>query len=438
MIFCKFNKLKRFDMRSLLFFLLIVISQSCIQKTGYEQYFEVQSMRVDFVFYGNADNEEIKPVKISKEPFWGGSKTNLNNMLNYGEYKFEIIDLKTKNVIYSQGFCTLFEEWQTTLEADTVYREFHQTVLFPLPKNPVIFKIYSRSWEGNFEEIFEYEIDPNKYSVNTELIQHSFTKILDNGDPAIKVDLVFLAEGYTFNEMDKFESDAQRLIDYMFLFEPYSSNKEKFNIWLVKSESQESGTDIPGHNIYKNTVLNSNFYTFGSERYLTTEDFFSVRDAASVVPYDDICILVNSEKYGGGGIYNHYCISTVDHVLSNEVFIHELGHSFAGLGDEYYNSSTAYNDFFNLEIEPWQPNLTTLVSFDSKWKSLISADTPIPTPREKQFQKTIGVYEGGGYVSNGMYSPYMDCRMKTNEAEGFCPVCQEAITKMILLKSEKE
>ena len=425
-------------MRSLLFFLLIVISQSCIQKTGYEQYFEVQSMRVDFVFYGNADNEEIKPVKISKEPFWGGSKTNLNNMLNYGEYKFEIIDLKTKNVIYSQGFCTLFEEWQTTLEADTVYREFHQTVLFPLPKNPVIFKIYSRSWEGNFEEIFEYEIDPNKYSVNTELTQHSFTKILDNGDPAIKVDLVFLAEGYTFNEMDKFESDAQRLIDYMFLFEPYSSNKEKFNIWLVKSESEESGTDIPGHNIYKNTVLNSNFYTFGSERYLTTEDFFSVRDAASVVPYDDICILVNSEKYGGGGIYNHYCISTVDHVLSNEVFIHELGHSFAGLGDEYYNSSTAYNDFFNLEIEPWQPNLTTLVSFDSKWKSLISADTPIPTPREKQFQKTIGVYEGGGYVSNGMYSPYMDCRMKTNEAKGFCPVCQDAIAKMILLKSEKE
>ncbi len=425
-------------MRTLLFFLLILISQSCIQKTGYEQYFEEQSMRVDFVFYGNADNEEIKLAKISKEPFWGGSKTNLNNMLNYGEYKFEITDLKTENIIYSQGFCTLFEEWQTTLEADSVYREFYQTVLFPLPKNPVILKIYSRSWEGNFEEIFEYEINTKEYTLDSEIAQFPYTKILDNGDPSTKVDLVFLAEGYTLSEMDKFESDAQRLINYMFLFEPYSSNKEKFNIWLVKSESEESETDIPGHDIYKNTVLNSNFYTFGSERYLTTEDFFAVRDAASVVPYDDICILVNSEKYGGGGIYNHYCISTVDHALSNEVFIHELGHSFAGLGDEYYNSSTAYNDFFNLEIEPWQPNLTTLVSFDSKWKSLLNTDTPIPTPREKQFQKTIGVYEGGGYVSEGMYSPYMDCRMKTNEAEGFCPVCQNAIAKMILLKSEKE
>ena len=423
-------------MRSLLFFLLIFISQSCIQKIGYERYFEEQSMRVDFIFYGNTDNEEIKLAKISKESFWGGSKVNLANKLNYGEYKFEIIDLKTENIIYSQGFCTLFEEWQTTLEADSVYREFSQTVLFPSPKRPIILKIYSRLWEGNFEEIFEYEINPKEYTFDSKIVQFPYTKILDNGDHSAKVDLVFLAEGYTSEEMDKFETDALRFIDYLFSYAPYNTCKDKFNVWLVKSESQESGTDIPGEGIYKNTVLNSNFFTFGSERYLTTEDFFSVRDVASVVPYDDICILVNSDKYGGGGIYNHYCISSVDHMLSNEVFIHELGHSFAGLGDEYYNSSTAYNDFFNLEIEPWQPNLTTLVNFDSKWKSLLNTDTPIPTPREEQFQNTIGVYEGGGYVKKGMYSPYMDCRMKTNKAEGFCPVCQETIAEMILFKSK--
>ena len=322
------------------------------------------------------------------------------------------------------------------MEADSVYREFSQSVLFPSPKNHAIIRIYSRSWEGNFDELFKYDIDPTKYIVNAELTQHSFTKILDNGDPATKVDLVFLAEGYTSEEMDKFRNDAQRFIDYMFLFEPYSSNKEKFNIWLVNSESLESGSDIPGQDIYKNTILNSNFYTFGSERYLTTEDFTAVRDAASVVPYDDICILVNTDKYGGGGIYNHYCISSVDHALSNEVFIHELGHSFGGLGDEYFNSSTAYNDFFNLEIEPWQPNLTTLVDFDLKWKLKMNADTPVPTPREEQYTNTIGVYEGGGYVSKGMYSPFVDCRMKTNEAEGFCPVCQDAISRMISSKSK--
>lgn len=423
-------------MRTLLFLSLIVICFSCTEKTGYEQFFDDQSIRIDFTFYGNAENEEIKLEKITKEPYWGGSKTSLTDKLNYGEYKFEIIDQKFERIIYSQSFCSLFEEWQTTLEADSVYREFSQSVLFPLPKNKATIKIYSRSWDGDFEELFKYEIDPGKYVFNAELTQYPYNKIIDNGDPSTKVDLVFLAEGYTLDEMDKFGNDAQRFIDYIFLFEPYVSNKEKFNIWLVKSESLESGTDIPGDSIYKNTVLNSNFYTFGSERYLTTEDFSAVRDVASVVPYDDICILVNSEKYGGGGIYNHYCISSVDHALSNEVFIHELGHSLGGLGDEYYNSSTAYNDFFNLEIEPWQPNLTTLVNFDLKWRSLMDSETPIPTPREEQFQNTIGVYEGGGYVNKGMYSPYIDCRMKTNVAEGFCPVCQDAIAKMISFKSE--
>lgn len=424
-------------MRTLVFFLLvIIISQSCTQKAGYDKYFEGQSMRVDFNLYGNADNEEIELDKITKEPFWGGSKTKLIDNLNYGEYKFEVFDQKTKDLIYSQGFCTLFEEWQTTSEADSTYREFSQTVLFPFPKNPVTLKIYSRTWEGNFKEIFKYDIDPEDCDFNTDIVKFPYEKILDNGDPSTKVDLAFLAEGYTADEMDKFKKDAQRIINYMFSYAPYNENKDKFNIWLVKSESQESGTDIPGEGIYKNTVLNSNFYTFGSERYLTTEDFFAVRDAASVVPYDNICILVNSDKYGGGGIYNYYSIASVDNELSNQVFIHEFGHAFAGLGDEYYNSSTAYNDFFNLKIEPWQPNLTTLVDFDSKWKSMVGPNTPIPTPREEQYKNTIGVFEGGGYVSKGMYSPYMDCRMKTNEAEGFCPVCQQAIKKMILQKSE--
>jgi IgA Peptidase M64/Peptidase M64 N-terminus len=423
-------------MRYVLFFLVLIISQSCKIHTNFEKHFEDQSMRVDFKFIGNADTEEINLVKITKEAFWAGSKVSLKDELEYGEYKFEIIDLKTEELIFTQGFCTLFEEWQTTLEADSVYKEFPQSISFPLPEKPFVCKIYSRSKDGKLEEIFSHEIKPKQYSTNPEIVQFPYYKILDNGDPSTKVDLVFLAEGYTADEMGKFEDDAQRIIDYMFSFDPYNSVKDKFNIWLVKSESEESGTDIPGEDIFKNTVLNSNFYTFGSERYLTTKDFFAVKDVASLVPYDEICILVNSEKYGGGGIYNHYCISTVGNALSNEVFIHELGHSFAGLGDEYYNVSTGYNDFFNLEIEPWQPNLTTLVEFDRKWKSMISEETPIPTPREEQFKSTIGVYEGGGYVNKGMYSPFIDCRMKTNTAGGFCPVCKDAIMKMVLKKTE--
>ncbi|MCB2196642.1 MAG: IgA Peptidase M64 [Bacteroidetes bacterium] len=423
-------------MRTILFFLLVaVISHSCVSQTDFEKYFTDQSLRIDFFFYGNADSEEIQLDKITKEPFWGGTKTSMISSLDYGEYKFELIDLKSDQVIFSKGFCTLFEEWQTTLEADTAYRKFKQSILFPVPNNPVKLKIYSRSWEGEFAELLTTEIQPTDYEAS-ELKTYPFEKILDNGDPANKVDLAILAEGYTVEEMDKFVKDSKRMIDYLFSYEPYKSNKEKFNIWLVKSESEESGTDIPGKDIYKNTVLNSNFYTFGSERYLTTEDFFAVSSVAASVPYDDVCILVNSKKYGGGGIYNHYAITTVDHALSEEVFIHELGHSFAGLGDEYYNSSTAYNDFFNLEIEPWQPNLTTLVNFDSKWKSMVNDTVAIPTPREKGNEKVVGAYEGGGYVNKGMFSPYMDCRMKTNEAEGFCPVCQQSIFKMIEEKSK--
>jgi len=421
-------------MRTVLFFLVFIVNSSYVSEIKFDKYFQDQTMRVDFKFYGDAENEKITLEEVTKEPFWGGSKNQLVGSLNYGEYKFEVIDSESGKIIYSQGFSTLFEEWQTTLEADTVSREFMQTITFPEPKDKVILKIYSRSWKGSFEEIFSYTVHPENYQV-AEVQNYPSVKILDNGNPAEKVDLAFLAEGYTKDEMDKFISDSKRMIDYLFEYEPFKSNRGKFNIWLVKSDSEDSGTDIPGKNIYKSTVLNSNFYTFGSERYLTTADFFAVKNVASSVPYDDICILVNSKKYGGGGIYNHYCITSVDHALSEEVFIHELAHSFGGLGDEYYSSSTAYNDFFNLEIEPWQPNLTTLVNFDAKWKSMIHDTVPVPTPRERHFENIIGVYEGGGYVNKGMYSPMMDCRMNTNEAEGFCPVCQASVLKMIREKT---
>lgn len=418
-------------MRYWLFFIFILVFQACEPKSDFEKFFEAQTMRVDFNFYGNADTEEIKLLKITKEPFWGSSKSNFTKELDYGEYKFEVYDSESNKLIYSQGFCTLFEEWQTTLEADSSYKEFAQSIVFPCPKQAVALKIYSRNWEGNFEPVFEQAINPNNYSQNEKIAQYPVAKMIDQGDPANHLDIVFLAEGYTKDEMQKFTEDAQRMIDYLFEYEPYKSKKEKINVWLVKSDSQDSGTDIPGDSIYKETVLNSSFYTFGSERYLMTDDFYAVRDVASLVPYDDICILVNSEKYGGGGIYNYYAITSVDHAYSKEVFIHEFGHSFAGLGDEYYNSSTAYNDFFNLEIEPWQPNLTTLVNFDSKWSSMVNDTIPVPTPRKEVYKNVIGAYEGGGYVNEGMFSPYIDCRMKTNAAESFCPVCQQSILKVI-------
>lgn len=424
------------QLKSIICLFLLLIASGSFAQADYDQYFTGQSMRVDFIFAGNADSENIYLEKIKKEPFWGGTKTHLNDFFDYGEYKYEIIDLRSGKIIFKSGFCTLFEEWQTTVDAKNIDKSFQQTITFPYPQNPVKLKLYSRSWDGIFNEIFSLEINPDDYFINPETSNYAYEKIVDNGESWEKADLVFLAEGYTAEEMDKFKNDVQRFVSYLFNDEPYKTEAERFNIWIVKSPSKDSGTDIPSKSIYKKTAMNSSFYTFDSERYLTTGDVFKVRDIASVVPYDDICILVNSEKYGGGGIYNHYAIFTSDHPLAEKVFIHELGHSFAGLGDEYYTSSTSYNDFFNLEIEPWQPNLTTLKAFDKKWEKMLDENTPVPTPRKKAFKETIGVFEGGGYVDKGMYSPFMDCRMKSNAAEGFCPVCQDAIKKMILFKSE--
>ncbi|MFO7932486.1 MAG: M64 family metallopeptidase, partial [Bacteroidales bacterium] len=188
----------------------------------------------------------------------------------------------------------------------------------------------------------------------------------------------------------------------------------------------------PGAGIWKNTIVNSSFYTFGIERYMTTLDFKSVCDVASNAHYDQIYILVNTSKYGGGGIYNHYSISAADNKQSREVLIHEFGHAFGGLADEYFTSAVAYNDYFNLDAEPWNPNLTTLVDFSSKWEDMVPEGVPVPTPPLDKYRKTVGVYEGGGYVSQGIYRPMIDCRMHSNDAS-FCPVCTRAIEKMIRL-----
>ena len=243
--------------------------------------------------------------------------------------------------------------------------------------------------------------------------------------------MVILAEGYTENEIQKFTDDSKRVTSYLFNEDPFKSGKEHFNVRAVFTPSAESGTDIPGEKIYKNTAFNSTFYTFDVPRYLTTSDMKTIYDMAATVPYDHIYILVNTERYGGGGFYNFLTVCSADNELTPEVFAHEFGHGFAGLGDEYYTSSVAHDKYYNLGIDPWEPNLTTLVDFDKKWKNMISPSIPVPTPREARYNNTIGVFEGGGYMDKGIFSPFTDCRMKSNTAKSFCPVCTDAIKRTI-------
>ncbi len=419
--------------------LLILLSFPILTfgQIDYNKYFKNKSLRFDFLLGGNNKEVKVYPEQIKQEPHWAGSKTNLIDPFNYGSYRFRIFDLKSDSLLFSKGFSTLFQEWQTTAEAKETDKTFYQAAIFPFPKRKIRLEIDARQWEGNFKTIFQTEIDPKNYFIFTETSSPlKSVELLQNGKPGNKVDLVILAEGYTTFEMYKFVEDAKRVTQYLFEAEPFKSEKENFNVTAVLTPSFESGTDVPGENIYKNTHFNSSFYTFDLPRYLTTSDMKTIYDAAAVVPYDHIYVLVNTERYGGGGFYNFVSVCTADNKLTKEVFVHEFGHGFAGLGDEYYNSTVAYEDFYNLEIEPWEPNLTTLVDFNTKWKEMVPDSVSIPTPRKARLNKTVGVYEGGGYMNKGIYSPFIDCRMKSNNAKSFCPVCKEAIKKVIRFYSE--
>ena len=398
----------------------------------FDEFFIDKSLRFDFCLGGNSKEVNVYPAQIKQEPYWAGSHVNLIDTFNYGTYRFRVYDEKSDRLLFSKGFSTLFQEWQTTAEAKKINRMYYQAVVLPFPQNIIRLEIDNRLWNGEFNTIYKTKIDPNDYFILRESPPSlEITEITGNGSPCNKVDLVILSEGYTSDEADKFKEDARRVAGYLFEEEPFKSEKSKFNVNAVFAPSCDSGTDVPGENIYNNTCFNSTFYTFDISRYLTTSDMRNIYDAASVVPYDHIYVLVNTERYGGGGFYNFLNVCSSDNNLTKDVFIHEFGHGFAGLGDEYYTSKVAYENFYNTGIEPWEPNLTTLVSFDKKWKSMITDTIPIPTPRETKYKNSVGVFEGGGYMAKGIYSPYINCRMKSNDAEDFCPVCQQAIKKVI-------
>lgn len=419
-------------MRRIILSLFLITPLFLTAQIQFTDYFTEHSLRFDFLLGGNSKEVTVYPEGIKQEPFWAGNKNNLVDEFNYGSYRYRAFDLASNQLIFSKGFSTLFQEWQTTAEAKNTHRTFYQAAVFPFPKNKVRIEIDARQWDGTFKNLLTSVIDPKDYFIRKESTEDfEVSAVLKNGDPEKKVDIVILAEGYTEKEKEKFFTDVHRVSNMLFDEEPFRSEKNNFNVNAVFAPSQESGTDVPGENIYKNTRFNSSFYTFDLPRYLTTSDMKSIYDAAAVVPYDHLYVLVNTTRYGGGGFYNFLTVCTADNELTKEVFVHEFGHGFAGLGDEYYSSSVAYEDFYNLKIEPWEPNLTTLVDFDKKWKAMVEKTTPIPTPREARYSKTVGVYEGGGYLDKGIYSPYIDCRMKSNEAESFCPVCQEAIRKTI-------
>ncbi len=412
----------------------VTIRAQEIRAQDFEHYFGKGSMQADFIIAGDSEHSEIYLDRVSKRKYWAGTRKNLIDPFGYGKYKYELADPESGQPVFSRGFSTLFEEWQTTPEAERVARSFQVSVVFPCPARRVRLKLFERNDSGKHILRLETLIDPHNYLIHNEkAYDFKVKKLVSNGAPEKKVDLVFLAEGYTKKEMKKFRADAERFAGFLFEAEPFKSMQEHFNIWAVESVSRETGTDIPGEHIFRSTVLNTSFYTFDSERYLTTRDHKKVMDIAALAPCDHVCILVNSDKYGGGGFYNHYSVTTTGHSLSDKLLLHELGHGLGGLGDEYYTSSVAYDDpMYKKGVEPWEPNLTTLTEFEKKWKDMLETGIPVPTPDIPEYAGKTGVFKGGGYLAKGVYRPATDCRMKSNEAEEYCAVCRRALERMIL------
>ncbi|MDR1103247.1 MAG: IgA Peptidase M64 [Tannerella sp.] len=403
---------------------------------GFDAWFERKSLRIDFALSGNNVRQSAAPEQLREEPVWAGPVKNRIDPFEYGGYYVKVY-APGRQLIYSRGFNTLFEEWRTTDEAAVQSQSWTNSISIPYPRQTVTVELLARERSTNrFVPLLEWEVDPRSIAIDRSPLKSLKTvDIRQTGDPAGKVDLVFLPEGYTEAEMDKFDADARRFADALFRTPPYDRRQDDFNVRAVHLPSAESGVDISGEGIYRHTALNAGFYTFGIDRYLTTRDMKSIRDAVWDVPCDAIFILVNSGIYGGGGMYNFYAIGTADNERTIRVFVHELGHSFAGLADEYYESEVAYNDFYSLDAEPWEPNITTLVDFESKWKDMLPAGTPVPTPLEAPHADKVGVFEGGGYRARDIYRPMNHCMMR--DMAGLCPVCQRAILKMIDFMTDK-
>ncbi|MDR2145771.1 MAG: IgA Peptidase M64 [Tannerella sp.] len=423
-------------MRVLVFLLVFFSSVVLKAQDVYNQYFTDKQLRIDFALSGNVDFQAAALIQLREEPVWSGPRKNLIDPFEFGGYMLTASDKASGKRIYSRGFNTLFEEWRATEQAKTETQSWTNSVVMPFPKDTVEIKLLARNRDsGAFDTLMRLDIDPKSIFIDRgKLADNQIEIIQSKGKPHEKVDLVFVAEGYTAAEKDKFMADAKRFTDSLFVIPPFAGRRDDFNVTAVFVESADKGTDLSGKGIFQHTAFNSGFYTFATERYLTTSDMKSIRDAVWNVPCDAIFMLVNSSVYGGGGMYNFYSIGTADNEQTIHVFVHEFGHSFAGLADEYFYDDDM-SDFYNRKVEPWEPNITTLVDFSRKWKKMLSPKTPIPTPLKTPYAAKLGVFEGGGYTSKGVYRPSDHCMMR--DYAPFCPVCNKTILQMIDFWTDK-
>ena len=417
-------------MRTLAIILMCIVAKAATAQV-FDDYFEDKTLRIDYIFSGNSSSQAISLDQLNQSPRWYGKRSNLSEVPVEGNGAIIVREHSKENIIYKNSFSTLFQEWQTTDEAKTTIKAFENVFLVPMPKDTVDITVELRNNRREVVASMTHVVNPKDILIR-HIGEHKtpYETMLQAADTTRCINIAFVAEGYTLEEMPIYIEDVKKSIDALFSHEPFKSRKEVFNIIAVEPASEESGTSVPRKGIWKRTALGSHFDTFYTERYLTTLHLKRLHDVLAGLPYEHIIVLVNTEVYGGGGILNSYNLSAAHHAKTLPVVVHEFGHSFAGLADEY-----AYDNepipMYPADIEPWEPNITTLKDFHGKWEQMISKKTPVPTPADKKYADAVGVYEGAGYSLNGVYRPMQDCRMRTNENPTFCPVCQKAINNLI-------
>jgi hypothetical protein len=436
-----------------------------------------RTMRVDYFHTGNTTQELFSLDEVVVEPTaWAGPVGRAADPLNYGAYGFDVRDAATKALLYSRGFGSIYDEWVTTEEAAGITRTFHESVRFPAPAAPVTVTVRKRGAGNTWRDVWSLPVDPKNMFVNTAVPEPSPGPVIaieKNGDPAAKVDLLLLGDGYTAAQRPKFEADARRLVDVLFATSPFKERRADFNVWGLVPESREAGVSRPSLGIHRANPASSTYDAFGSERYVLAFDNKAFRRLASFAPYDVVEIVVNERTYGGGGIYGLYSTVSSDNAFSPYVFVHEFGHHFAGLADEYYTSPVAYLPAAARD-EPWEPNVTALLDPGTlKWRDLVKPGTALPTRWEKEtyeqqsrasqarraqirkegrpeaemealfeeerrrdeamfakYRGIVGAYEGAKYEAKGYYRPEANCIMFTR-TDFFCEVCRRALHAVI-------
>lgn len=395
---------------------LIACSQAVAQR--FDAFFRDSTLRLDYIFAGDASRQAIYVDELGLNPRWYGRRARLGELPLGGGGRLTVRDCGSGEVIYRHSFSTLFQEWLLTAEAKTVAKSFENVFLVPWPKQPVSITVELRDSHDSVTASMTHTVNPNDIMIRRRGFSHVITyKTLQRAvDTTRCIHIAYVAEGYRADEMDAYLEDARAATEAIFAHEPFRRLRSRFNVVAVMSPSEDSGASCPADGVWKSTALRSHFDTFYSDRYLTTLSLKRLHDLLAGTPYEHIIILVNTGKYGGGGIYNSYNLSYTKGDAFRPVVVHEFGHSFGGLGDEY-----EYGDgdpMYHADTEPWEPNLTTKRDFRGKWENLVRLGK-------------AALIEGGGYQQKGVFRGAADCRMRTNSVPDFCPVCQQALERMI-------